>query len=61
MLKVDMLDILNGYGGYNWGVLPAPFYGFNNNILTPISSSYFDWYFQFAGPEYAFVEPPYNC
>jgi hypothetical protein len=46
-----------GYGGYNYGVQPAPFYGLNNNILTPISSSYLDFYFQFAGPEYAFVEP----
>jgi hypothetical protein len=46
------------YGGYNWGVIPFPFYSFNNNLITPISSSYFDWYFQFAGPEYAFVDPP---
>jgi hypothetical protein len=43
----------NGYGGYNLGVLPAPFYSLNNNIINPISSSYLDWYFQTPGPEYA--------
>jgi hypothetical protein len=48
----------NGYGGYNIGVLPAPFYSLNNNIISPISSSYLDWYYQIAGPEYAFIEPP---
>jgi len=45
------------FGGYYWGVLPAPFYSLNNKITKPISSSYFDWYFQDPGPEYAHFEP----
>jgi len=46
------------YGLYNWGVLPSPLFGFNNTLTSSISSSYFDFYFQNAGPEYAFVDPP---
>lgn len=45
------------YGFYNWGTLPAPFYSLNNFITASISSSYFDWYFQTAGPEYAYIDP----
>jgi len=49
------------YSNYFWGVLPAPFYSLNNYITSPISSSYFDWYFQDPGPEYANFSPPvYN-
>jgi hypothetical protein len=42
---------------YNWGTLPAPFYSLNTHITSPISSAYFDWYFQDLGPEYANFEP----
>lgn len=45
------------YSSYNWGVLPAPFYSLNTQITSPISSSYFDWYFQTPGSEYAHFEP----
>jgi hypothetical protein len=45
-------------GSYNWGTLPAPFYSLNNKITSSISSSYFDWYAQSPGSEYAYVNPP---
>jgi len=44
-------------GTYNWGVIPSPLYSLNPYITTPISSSYFNFYFQNPGPEYYFIDP----